>query len=111
VTSKLFTSIQSFQFAFSALTVLVGRQKEHPACKRLTEDVLTWLSVWSEVQVICTWSSWCHCHPIISCFMKTQTGLTFLVLAYPGCPGKEVVKWVSVCLSVCLEGISVLRAV
>ena len=43
--------------------------------------------------------------------MKTQTGLTFLVLAYPGCPGKEVVKWVSVCLSVCLEGISVLRAV
>jgi len=25
-----------------------------------------------------------------------QTGLTFLVLAYPGCSGKEAVKWVFV---------------
>jgi len=40
-------------------------------------------------------SSWCHCHPVTSCFIKIQTGLTFLVLAYPGCPGKVVVKWVS----------------
>ena len=22
-----------------------------------------WLSVWSEVQIVCIWSSWCHCHP------------------------------------------------
>jgi len=22
-----------------------------------------WLSVWSEVQIICIWSSWCHYHP------------------------------------------------
>ena len=22
-----------------------------------------WLSVWSEVQIVCTWSSWCHCIP------------------------------------------------
>ena len=21
-----------------------------------------WLSVWSEVQIVCVWSSWCHCH-------------------------------------------------
>jgi len=41
------------------------------------------------------WSSWCHCHPIISCFIKIQNGLTFLVPVYPGCPGKEVIKWVS----------------
>ena len=39
--------------------------------------------------VICIWSSWCHCHPIISSFIKIQTGLTFLVLAYPGCPEKR----------------------
>jgi len=51
-----------------------------------------WLSVWSEVQMICVWSSWCHCHPIISCIIKLQTGLTFLVPAYPGCPRKEAVK-------------------
>jgi len=39
-----------------------------------------------------------HCHPIISCFIKIQNGLTFLVLAYPGCPVKEATEWVSVCL-------------
>jgi len=27
--------------------------------------------------------------PTISCFIKIQIGLTFLVLAYPGSPGKE----------------------
>jgi len=26
--------------------------------------VLVWLSVWSKVQIVCLWSSWCHCHPI-----------------------------------------------
>jgi len=36
--------------AFSALTLLVGRQEGHPACKQLSGGVLAWLSVWSEVQ-------------------------------------------------------------
>jgi len=36
--------------AFSALTLLVGWQKGHPACKKLSGGVLAWLSVWSEVQ-------------------------------------------------------------
>ena len=36
--------------AFSALTLLVGRQEERPACAKLSGGVLTWLSVWSEVQ-------------------------------------------------------------
>ena len=31
--------------AFSALTLLVGRQEEHPACKKLSDAVLAWLSV------------------------------------------------------------------
>jgi len=43
--------------AFSALTLLVRRQEEHPACKRLSDELLSWLSVWSEVQMICIWSS------------------------------------------------------
>jgi len=30
--------------AFSALTLLVGRQEEHLACKRLSDGVLGWLS-------------------------------------------------------------------
>jgi len=45
-----------FPYAFSALTLLVGRQEEHPACKKLSAGVLAWLSVWSEVQT-CVWSS------------------------------------------------------
>jgi len=61
----------------SALTLLVGQQKGHPACKNLNSEVLVWLSVWSEVQMICIWSTWCHCHPIISCFSKIHNGLHF----------------------------------
>ena len=38
--------------AFSALTLLVGWQEGHPACKKLSGGVLAWLSVWSEIQ---TW--------------------------------------------------------
>jgi len=55
------------------------------------------LSVGIEVQIICICSRWCHCRPVISCFIKLQNGLTFLALAYPGCPGKEAVKRVYVC--------------
>ena len=43
-------------FAFSALTLLVGRQEGHPACKKQSGGVLAWLSVWSEVQT-CIWLS------------------------------------------------------
>jgi len=42
--------------AFSALTLLVGRQEGHPACKKQCGGVLAWLSVWSEVQS-CIWPS------------------------------------------------------
>jgi len=34
-------------FAFNALTLLVGRQEGHPACKKLSCGVLAWLSAWS----------------------------------------------------------------
>jgi len=44
-------------FVFSALTLLVGHQEGHPACKKLSEEVLLQLSVWSEAQMICIWSS------------------------------------------------------
>jgi len=40
-----------------------------------------------------------QCHIIITCFIKTQMGLTFLVLAYPDFRGKEAVKRAAVCLS------------
>jgi len=79
---------------FTALTLLVRHQEEHPVRKNWVMSV--WLSAWWEMQMICIWSSWCHCHPIISCFIKIQTDLTLLGPAQHGCPGKEVIKrWVS----------------
>jgi len=45
-----------FLNAFSALTQLVGWQEGHPACKKLSDEVLAWLSVWGELQ-ICIWPS------------------------------------------------------
>jgi len=38
-------------YSFSALTLLVGWQEGHPACKKLSGEVLAWFSVWSEVQI------------------------------------------------------------
>jgi len=48
--------LDGLAFAFSALTLLVGRQEGHLACKKLSGGVLAWLSVWSEMQT-CIWPS------------------------------------------------------
>jgi len=77
--------------AFSALTLLVGRQEGHPACKK-TE----W---WGAGMVICLQQG-ADLHmaqlmtlPLtVSCFSKIQIDFTFLVLAYPGSPGQKAVK-------------------
>ena len=76
----------------SALT-LVGQREMHLARTKLSDKVLVWISIWSKVQMICLWSSWCHCHSIVSCFTKIQNASSFLVLAYPDYPRKEAVKW------------------
>jgi len=44
---------------------------------KLSGEALAWLPIWSEVQMICMWFSWCYCHPIISCSSKIQNGLPF----------------------------------
>jgi len=49
-------SLCMLPIAFSALTLLVGRQEGHPACKKLSGEVLAWLSVWNEMQT-CIWPS------------------------------------------------------
>ena len=36
---------------FSALTLLVGWQERHPACKKLSDGILAWLCVWVKVQI------------------------------------------------------------
>jgi len=42
-----------FLCAFSALTLLAARQEERLACKKLADEALMWLSVWSDVQIVC----------------------------------------------------------
>ena len=82
---------------FSALTLLVGRQEGHPACRKLSVGVLAWLSVWSEVQLM----------PLpltVSCFNKIQIGFTFLVPAHLGSPGKGPLNG---CVCVCVSLASV----
>jgi len=49
---QYFPLLMLWKIAFSALTLLVGRQEGHPACKKLSGGVLAWLSVWSEVQMV-----------------------------------------------------------
>ena len=82
------------------MTLLVGRQEGHPACKKLSGELLAWLSVCSEVQ-----NHMAQLMPLpltVSCFSKIQTGFTFLVPAHPGSPGKRAVKRVCVCVCVCV---------
>ena len=78
-------------FAFSALTLLVGRQGGHPACKKLE-----W---WGAGMVICLErDADLHMAQLMplpltaSCFSKIHIGFTFLVLAHLGSPGKRAVK-------------------
>jgi len=62
--------------AFSALTLLVGRQEGHPACKKLNGGVLAWLSVWSEVQT-CIRPRWGRCHSLSLASVKSRLVLPF----------------------------------
>ena len=86
-----------FLSAFSALTLLVGRQEGNPACKK-TE----W---WGAGVVICL-EQGADLHMaqrmslplIVSCFSKILVDFTFLVLAHPGSPGQRAVKRVCVCV-------------
>jgi len=82
--------------AYSALTLLVGWQEGHPACKKLSGGVLAWLSVWSEVQT-CIMAQLMPLPLTVSCLSKIQIGFTFLVPAHLGSPEKMAVKRVCVC--------------
>jgi len=76
------------------LTLLVGPQEEHPACKK------EW---WGAGMVVCL-ERGADLHVVqlmplpltISCFSKIQIGSTFLVPAHLGSPGKRAVKRVCV---------------
>ena len=48
----------------------------------------------------CIWSVLCHCHPIISCFVKMEC-VTFLILVYPSWHGKDSIEQVLLLLHAC----------
>ena len=54
---------------------LGGRKGIQPV-ENLSGGVLTWLSVWSEMQT-CTWPSWCHCHSLSLASTKSRLVLHF----------------------------------
>jgi len=81
------------------LTLLVGRQEGHPACKKLER--------WGAGVVICLEQGadlhMAQLMPLplpltVTCFSEIQIGFTFLVPAYPGSPGKGPLKG---CLLAC----------
>jgi len=90
IVSQLEVCLQCY-FAFSALTLLVGRQEGHPACKKLIGGVLVWF-------VCLEQSAYLHMAQLmplpltVSCFSKIQIGFSFLVLAHLGSPGQRAVK-------------------
>jgi len=78
--------------AFSALTLLVGQQEGHPACKK-TEWWGAGVVISLERGADLPMAQVMPLPLIVSCSSKIQIGFTFLAPAYPGCPGKEAVKW------------------
>jgi len=69
--------------AFSALTLLVGRQEGHPACKKMSGGLLALLSVWSEVQT-CIRPQLMPLPLTVSCFSKNPD---WFYLSGTGSPG------------------------
>jgi len=87
--------------AFSALTLLVGRQEGHLACKTaiwMNGGVLVWLSVWSEMQT-CIWPSWCHCHSLSLASVKSRLVLPFWYRLTRVVPDQRPLN---VCVRVCV---------
>jgi len=67
------------------LTLLVGRQEGHLACKKLSNGVLAWLSVWSEMQDADLHMAQLMPLPLtVSCFSKIQD---WFYLSGTGSPG------------------------
>ena len=64
------------QFVFRALTLLVGQQEGHLACKKLSGGVLMWLSVLGEVQV-CILAQLMPLPLTVSCSSKSRLVLPF----------------------------------
>jgi len=86
-------------YTFSALTLLVGRQEGHPACKK-TEWWGAGMVIYLERGADLHMAQLMPLPLTVSCFSKIQVGFTFLVLADPGSPGQRAMK--RVCVRACV---------
>ena len=61
---------------------------------RSSDEMLVWLSVWSKVQIVCMWSSWCRCSSKPRHLLPhLNPGWFYLSgTAYSSCPGKEAIE-------------------
>jgi len=73
------------QHAFSALTLLVGQQEGHPACKK-TERWGACVVVWLEQGANLHMAQLMPLPLTVSCFSKSRLVSFFLVPAHPGSP-------------------------
>ena len=87
-------------YAFSALTLLVGRQEGGiwPV-----KTLRCWRGYLSGARCRLAYAQLMPLPLTISCSSKIQIGFTFLVPAHPGSPGKRAIKWVCVCVCVLLN--------
>ena len=83
--------IVNVRCAFSALTLLVGWQEEHPVCKKLSGGVLVWLSAVTRGPDL----HMAQLMPLpltVSRFSKILIGFTFLVPDDPSSPRQRAIK-------------------
>jgi len=85
--------------ASSALTLLVGQQERHLACKK-TEWLGTGVVICLEQGADLHMAQLMPRPLTVSCFSKIQIGFTFMVLALLGSPGKGPLN---ACARVCVH--------
>ena len=73
--------------AFSALMLLVGQLEEHLMCNKPSDEVLGWLSVWTEVQLLVYGPAGAIATPSSLASAKFEWFI-LLIPVYTGCPGK-----------------------
>ena len=84
-------------FAFSALTLLVGRQEGHPACKK-TERWGVGMVISLERGADLHMPSWCHCHSLSLASVKSRSVLPFWYRLTRIVPEKGPLNGMCVCV-------------
>ena len=87
--------------SLQCLDTVGGAAPRHPACKKLSGELLAWLSVWSEGQT-CIQPSWCYCHSLSLASVKSRLVLPFWYRLTRVVPEKGPLN-VCVCVCVCVR--------